>query len=89
MMFNTKTGGYSEAIATVIEGMVILNWNQKNMGELVSTINDDNMIMDGCKLSPIATFIKWFKRQDEINSKLIERDIGVGSLSMTMRGLER
>lgn len=91
MMYKTETGGYSESIASVVEDVVILNWNQKIVGQLLHKIHDNSMLVGHHKASLSVRIKKWFRNQQRINDNIVRRDIreeAKGSLVETMRGLE-
>lgn len=88
-MYQTKDAGYSEAIATIMDNRVILNWNQKDLGELVDKLYETSM-MFGCYKKPlIKRFFAWFERQNAIEyERALPIECKSGSLAETMKGLE-
>lgn len=61
MMYINKTGGaYSSSIATIIDGFIVLNWNNKNVGELKKTQSENSYFNHEQKENLIKKILQWF-----------------------------
>ena len=74
LLMSDKGTGYSEGFYFVKDGRIINSSNNKVMGIFVDKVETLSFFLPERKTIK-STILKWWKKNDELNRKIIERNI--------------